>query len=142
MHAAIDALAARCEEGATVQHTDAPSAQPESADAGSAEASQVRPPAPLIARAPTPELDPLDIAPYADLAAVAPAAEDEEPPLGAQPDAAQRRRHLIVAALAAGVGAAALVASASAGDLLSTTSLAGVLFLSVAGARYSLARNA
>ena len=102
----------------------------------------MRPPAPLIARAPTPELDPLDIAPYADLAAVAPAAEDEEPPVGTQPDAAQRRRHLIVTALAAGVGAAALVASATAGDLLSTTSLAGVLFLSVAGARYSLARNA
>ena len=71
-----------------------------------------------------------------------PAEEDEEPAINAQPDAAQRRRHLIVAALAAGVGAAALVTSATTGELVSITSLAGVLFLSVAGARYSLARNA
>ena len=47
-----------------------------------------------------------------------------------------------MAALASGVGAAAIVASVTAGELVSITSLAGVLFLSVAGARYSLARNA
>ncbi len=148
MHAATEVLAAGCEEGATTQHLDAPSAQPEPADPGAAEAAPLRPPAPLIARAPAPagpapELDPLSIAPYADLPAAMPVDEgDEEPPASAPRDAGQRRRHLIVAALASGVGAAALVASATAGELISITSLAGVLFLSVAGARYSLARNA
>ena len=118
-------------------------------DPGTADAAPLRPPAPLIPRAPAsaeaaPEIDPLDIAPYAGLppATPVPVEEDEEPAINAQPDAAQRRRHLIVAALAAGVGAAALVTSATTGELVSITSLAGVLFLSVAGARYSLARNA
>ena len=147
MHAATEVLAAGCEEGATTQHLDAPSAQPEPADPGAAEAAPLRPPAPLIARAPTPagpapDADPLSIAPYADLPAAMPVDENEEPPASAPRDAGQRRRHLIVAALASGVGAAALVASATAGELISITSLAGVLFLSVAGARYSLARNA
>ena len=147
MHAATEVLAAGCEEGATTQHLDAPSAQPEPADPGAAEAAPLRPPAPLIARTPAPgpapDADPLSIAPYADLPAAMPVDEDdEEPPASAPRDAGQRRRHLIVAALASGVGAAALVASATAGELISITSLAGVLFLSVAGARYSLARNA
>lgn len=69
----------------------------------------------------------------------------EEEPLpepAAAPDAGQRRRHRIVAALATGVGAAALVSSVAAGDVISITSLMGMLFLGVAAARYSLARNA
>ncbi len=149
--------AARCEEGATSQHSDAPSAQPAPTDPEAAGAAPVRPPAPLIPRASAPADpdaggDPADLPPYAGLAAAAPldAEQQSEPagqplsgePLSGEPSSGQRTRHLIVAALAAGVGAAALVASASAGDLISITSLTGVLFLGVAAARYSLARNA
>ena len=67
---------------------------------------------------------------------------EEEPEPAEQPDAGQRRRHLIVASLATGVGAAAIVSSVAAGDVVSFSSLVGVLFLGVAAARYSLARNA
>ncbi len=49
---------------------------------------------------------------------------------------------MIVGSLALGVGAAALVASVTASDPVSITSLTGAVFLAVAAARYSLARNA
>ncbi|MYA19918.1 MAG: hypothetical protein F4Z25_06565 [Chloroflexi bacterium] len=101
----------------------------------------MRPPAPLIPRASAADAaEVAEVAPYADL--VAPAEFEDEPEPAAQPDAGQRRRHLIVASLATGVGAAAIVSSVAAGDVVSFTSLMGVLFLGVAAARYSLARNA
>jgi len=135
-------------EDATAQHPDAPPAQPAPNDPEPDEAAPLRPPAPLIPRAAAspddvPEDRPPESAPYAELVA---AIEDTEPEPGpepaAQPDPGQRRRHLIVASLAAGVGAAAVVSSVAAGDVVSITSFAGVLFLAVAAARYSLARSA
>ncbi|MYB42671.1 MAG: hypothetical protein F4X76_10920 [Chloroflexi bacterium] len=133
-------------EDATAQHSDAPPAQPAPNDPEPDEATPLRPPAPLIPRAAASEDDaaehePPASAPYADLVAASEDTEPEPEP-AAQPDAGQRRRHLIVASLAAGVGAAAIVSSVAAGDVVSITSFAGVLFLAVAGARYSLARNA
>ena len=133
-------------EDATAQHSDAPPAQPAPNDPEPDEAAPLRPPAPLIPRAdaPTddaPEDEPHAGAPYADLVAAAAEAEPAPEP-AAQPDAGQRRRHLIVASLAAGVGAAAIVSSFAAGDMVSISSFAGVLFLAVAATRYSLARNA
>ena len=134
-------------EDATAQHSDAPPAQPAPNDPEPDEAAPLRPPAPLIPRAAAstdydaPEDEPPAGAPYADLVATAAeAAPDPEP--ATQPDAGQRRRHLIVASLAAGVGAAAIVSSITAGDVVSISSFAGVLFLAVAATRYSLARNA
>ena len=133
-------------EDATAQHSDAPPAQPAPNDPEPDAAAPLRPPAPLIPRADAstddaPEDEPPASAPYADL--VAAAAETEpDPEPAAQPDAGQRRRHLIVASLAAGVGGAVIVSSFAAGDVVSISSLAGVLFLAVAATRYSLARNA
>ena len=133
-------------EDATAQHSDAPPAQPAPNDPEPDEAAPLRPPAPLIPRAASaeddaPEREPPAGAPYADLIAAAEETEPEPQP-AAQPDAGQRRRHLIVASLAAGVGAAALVSSLASGDVVSISSFAGVLFLAVAATRYSLARNA
>lgn len=133
-------------EDATAQHPDAPPAQPAPNDPEPDEAAPLRPPAPLIPRAAAspddaPEDEPPESAPYADLVAAAQDTEPEPQP-AAQPDDGQRRRHLIVASLSAGVGAAAIVSSVAAGDVVSITSFAGVLFLAVAAARYSLARSA
>lgn len=133
-------------EDATAQHPDAPPAQPAPNDPEPDETAPLRPPAPLIPRAAAPpddapEDEPPENAPYADLVAAAEDTEPEPQP-AAQPDDGQRRRHLIVASLSAGVGAAAIVSSVAAGDVVSITSFAGVLFLAVAAARYSLARSA